>query len=187
MVKIKQCPLCSLDEKIKQAISNLYSVGKSFDYIQGYLDNKEILIELDDIRIHFTKHFNKSRKDLNEALRIEAEISRGGKVEILDFDKFLSEFGLTYSQVINVETNLDANVTAIQNIINLLLLKNLALANERIEECFSSDRRYPKDFILGLKALCEIHCRYLGVDIVINANTAIKTIESQGYQISEII
>jgi hypothetical protein len=176
-----------MNEETKQALSNLYSVGKSFDYIQGYLDNQGIVIKIDDIRIHFLKHYNKSRKDLNEALRIEAEISKGGKVEILDFDKFLSEFGLTYSQVINVETNLDANVTAIQNIINLLLLKNLALANERIEECFSSDRRYPKDFILGLKALSEIHCRYLGVDIIINANQAIKTIEAQGYQISQIM
>lgn len=187
MVKVKQCPLCSLNEEIKQAVSNLYSVGKSFDYIQGYLDQLGETITLDEIRIHFTKHYNKSRKDLTEALRIEAEISKGGKVEILDFDKFLAEFGLTYSQVIDVENNLDSNVSAIQNIINLLMLKNLALANERLQECFESDRRYPKDFILGLKALSEIHCRYLGVDIIINANQAIKTIEAQGYQISEII
>lgn len=187
MVKIKECPLCSLNEEIKQAISNLYSVGKSFDYIQGYLDNHGIVIEVDEIRIHFLKHYKKSRKDLNEALRIEAEIARGGKVEILDLDKFLNEFGLTYTQVIDVENNLDINVTAIQNIINLLMIKNLCLANERLQECFESDRRYPKDFVLGLKALSEIHCRYLGVDIIINANSAIKTIEAQGYQISEII
>lgn len=187
MVKVRECPLCGMNEEIKQAVSNLYSIGKSFDYLQGYLDNQGIVIEVDDIRIHFLKHYNKSRKDLNEALRIEAEISKGGKVEILDFDKFLAEFGLTYTQVINVETNLDANITAIQNIINLLMLKNLALANERLQECFESDRRYPRDFILGLKALSDIHSRYLGVDIIINANTAIKTIEAQGYQISEII
>jgi hypothetical protein len=124
MVKVKACPLCGMNEEIKQEISNLYSLGKSFDYIQGYLDNQGVIIELDDIRIHFLKHYNKSKKDLTEVLRIEAEISRGGKVEILDFDKFLAEFGLTYSQVINVENNLDANVTAIQNIINLLMLKN---------------------------------------------------------------
>jgi hypothetical protein len=176
-----------MNEEIKQEISNLYSLGKSFDYIQGYLDNQGVIIELDDIRIHFLKHYNKSKKDLTEVLRIEAEISRGGKVEILDFDKFLAEFGLTYSQVINVENNLDANVTAIQNIINLLMLKNLALAHERLQECFESDRRYPKDFILGLKALSEIHCKYLGIDIIINANQAIKTIEAQGYEISHIL
>lgn len=187
MVKVKACPLCGMNEEIKQEVSNLYSQGKNFDYLQGYLDNLGEKISLDEIRIHFTKHYNKSKKDLNEALRIEAEISKGGKVEILDFDKFLAEFRLTYTQVINVETNLDANVTAIQNIINLLMLKNLALANERLQECFETDRRYPKDFILGLKALSDIHCRYLGVDIIINANQAIKTIEAQGYQISEII
>ena len=185
MVKVKQCPLCSLNQETYQAVSNLYSIGKNFDYIQGYLDNQGIVIEVDDIRIHFLKHYNKSKKELNEALRIEAEISRGGKVEILDFDKFLSEFGLTYTKVIDIENNLDVNITAIQNIINLLLLKNLALANERLQECFESDRRFPKDFIFGLKALSEIHCRYLGVDILINANQAIKTIESQGYKIEE--
>lgn len=187
MVKVKNCPLCGLEDDVKQEISNLYSVGKSNEYLQGYLDNNGVLVELDDIRIHFLKHYNKSKKDFVEAMKIEAEIAKGGKVEILDFDKFLSEFGLSYGQVIDVENNLDINVTAIQNILNLLMLKNLALANERLQECFETDRRYPKDFILGLKALSEIHCRYLGIDIIINANQAIKTIEAQGYQITEII
>lgn len=185
MVKVKACPVCCLEDNVKQSVTNLYTVGKSIDYIQGYLDSLGIVIEIDDIRIHFLKHYNKSKKDLNEALKIEAEIARGGKVEILNFDKFLSEFGLSYAQVIDIENNLDANVSAVQNIINLLMLKNLCLANERLQECFESDRRFPKDFVLGLKALSEIHCRYLGIEVLINDNQAIKTIEARGYKIEE--
>ena len=172
----RKCPICAspqLDE------INQYIDADRFNYEEmKKIFKADFNLEVSNyqIRNHKLKHKNSDSTIINN--------SKITKSALANFDIYLAKYGLTREDLLNLD-KIDTIIEASQKLLISSYFLNACLLEAKLESALERQAPYPRDEIAGLEKIYNMLEKNAGLKMRIDANTAIQSLESQGYRIVE--
>lgn len=102
-----------------------------------------------------------------------------------NFNTFLKEFKLSESIVRDFDNHSEENITAVQNILNFILLQNLCLIYKKLDSIAETDEGfYPQKEISAGKIIFEMWLKSSGIEQMIDQNSAYDTLIKAGLKVN---
>lgn len=102
-----------------------------------------------------------------------------------DFNTFLNEFKLSESIIKDFENHSEENITAVQNILNSILLQNLYLIYNKLDSIAEAEEGfYPQKEISAGKIIFEMWFKSSGIEQMIDENSAYDTLIKAGLKVN---
>lgn len=187
----RDCKVCT--SKLRNQIEKLMLNGSGAEFVSQWCHDHGFEVSHTSILRHMKNHTNgfetkKGRKtnDTDDILSDDEKAMIEDSI-IVDLSEYLIKLGLNEHDLLNIENNLESNIGAFQNAINLIMFKNLAIVDHEITANMNRKCKYPLEKIKGLKVLSDIWFRSNGTDNMVNQNTALETLQKSGYEIKKII
>ena len=188
----RRCKIC--EHSLRPQIEKLMSKGASCYWVSDWCNDKGFKVAHSSIIFHMENHvegyksFKAKKSNIDEILNDqEFEKAKTENLTIINLDSYLDKLGLTREELLDIENNLDKNITAFQSAINLIMFKNLALVDNLLQGTLDKKEKYPQEKIRGLKNLSEIWFKATGIDTAINQNIAYQMLEKEGYEVKKVI
>ena len=177
----RKCKTC--ESSLRDEIDSMIMAGANWKYLEAWCSDRGLQISETALRNHAKAHIKGYEPPKTHEVKDAPQEKELAKVEvdptIVDFDRYCADIGLDKDDLEDVENN----VSACQRATSLIFFKLTAIADRKLEDYFLGKTRYPTEQIKALKLGYEVYCKAIGIENIIDENTAIKTLESLGYRI----
>jgi hypothetical protein len=182
------CKICQSEHC--QEIDKMIKDGIVIDYLFGWCKDRGFKVSRNTLRNHAKSHidgFNFTEKTTSIMPKNEELTPIEYPETIINFEEYCQSIGLDPVYFKNLENHLEHIIYGSQKALSLLFFKNTAIVDRKLTNNLIGNGSYPVAEIKGLRSLFEMYSRIIGLETMIDENTAIKTLENLGYNISKTI
>ncbi len=184
----------SLPEKDLKQIQSLTKNGYSFKYIFEWLETKGYKIAEKTVQNWHKKYLESIASDDNPTAKkalsaIEKQERDTTANPLIDNPKDLEKIAKVYGipkSINTLDTNPESIIGASQKMISDLFLSTGILCKNRLNLYQNGQAKFPIEQIKALKLLYEMFSTLLGVNELVSPNAAVKSLESYGYNVSDL-
>jgi hypothetical protein len=179
----RKCKTC--ESTLRDEIDSMIMSGANWKYLEAWCGDRGMRITETALRNHAQAHIKGYEAPKTHEIKdapIEKQLAKfEPDPTIVDFDRYCQHIGLNQDDLLDIENS----INACQKAASLIFFKLTAIADKKLEDYFLGKTRYPTEQIKALKLGYEVYCKAVGLENIIDENTAIKTLESLGYQIQK--
>lgn len=179
----RKCKTC--ESTLRDEIDSMIMSGVNWKYLEAWCRDRGLNITETALRNHAKAHIKGYEAPKTHEVKDAPKEKQLAKFEpdptIVDFDRYCEDIGLNLDELENIEHN----INACQRAASIIFYKLTAIADKKLSDYFQGKTRYPTEQIKALKLGYEVYCKAIGIENVIDENTAIKTLESLGYRIQK--
>lgn len=180
---MRKCKTCQ--STLRDEIDSMIMSGANWKYLESWCSDRGLVISETALRNHAKKHIKGYQPPKTNEVKDAPQEKELAKFKpdptIVDFDHYCQDIGLNPDEL----EDIDNNIGACQKAASLIFFKLTAIADRKLLDYFNGKTRYPTEQIKGMKLAYEVYCKAIGLENAIDENTAIKTLESLGYQIEK--
>ena len=180
---MRKCKTCQ--STLRDEIDGMIMSGANWKYLESWCSDRGLVISETALRNHAKKHIKGYVAPKTNEVKKAPKPQELAKVKVtptlVDFDRYCQSIGLNLDDL----EDIDNNIGACQKAASLIFFKLTAIADSKLLDYFQGKTRYPTEQIKALKLGYEVYCKAIGIENVIDENTAIKTLESLGYKIEK--
>lgn len=183
----------SLSPEIQTELIALYQQGYSFRYLEKWLDDRGIKILQKQIQNWLTfklEGVKKSNLEQEKSIEYQDKIDRDTTANPvidnpLELEKIQKYYGIP-DNIQVMDTSPEDVIGASQKMITDLFLSTGVLYKNRLNLFEQGLAKFPIEQVKALKLLYEMFSPLLGIPEYISPNAAIKSLEYNGYDVSNL-
>ena len=182
---MSKCKICQ--SKLRDDIDRQILAGSNFSYLAQWCNERGLKVTPNSLKRHAIDHLPEYQTPSEANLEPVNHQAENSDINpnIISFEAYCLSIGLEPSDFQDLEHNFDKIIYGSQKALSLLFFKSTAIVDFKITQHLYSESAYPLQQIKGLRSIFEMYAKITGIEITINENIAIKTLESLGYTISK--
>ncbi|MGL6341895.1 MAG: hypothetical protein ACRC80_22470 [Waterburya sp.] len=179
----RKCKTC--ESTLRDEIDAMIMSGANWKYLEAWCGDRGLKITETALRNHAKAHIKGYEAPLTHEIKAAPQEKQLAKFDpdptVVDFERYYQDIGLNQDDWSDIENN----ISACQKAASLIFFKLTAIADQKLQDYSLGKTRYPTEQIKALKLGYEVYCKAIGLENIIDENTAIKTLESLGYRIQK--
>ncbi|WP_013335132.1 hypothetical protein [Gloeothece verrucosa] len=182
------CKVCQ--SALRDDIDAYLMGGATPKWLAQWCSDRGFQVSHTSIRNHAKSHivgYNAPKSHVTKVAKDAKNPNIEPDPTIVNFDEYCHRLGLNPSDFENLEDNLEKVIGASQKALTLLFFRESAILDSKLNAHAHSKGIHPMEHIKGLRSIFEMYSRVMGIDKLIDENSALQTLESMGYTIQKTI